>query len=146
MTRYLRKDAGPAAEGRWNFLDTLTAESPPRQALATPLMAGLTRAIYNPRPGEYAGKLRDPAELCDFANRSAVEAHLFDAFIPAAYRHDPDGRWKAQDAGKWLMFLARHLEREIAGPDLAWWQLRRSMPRTAVGAVVAVAAGPWPVS
>jgi NACHT domain len=97
VTRYLRKDAGPAAEGRWNFLDTLTAESPPRQALATPLMAGLARAIYNPRPGEYAGKLRDPAELCDFANRSAVAAHLFDAFVPAAYRHDPDGRWKAQD-------------------------------------------------
>ena len=31
----------------------------------TPLMVGLARAIYNPRPGELAGTLRDPAELCD---------------------------------------------------------------------------------
>jgi hypothetical protein len=138
VASYLRKDAGPAA-GRWDFLDALGAGSPVRQALATPLMAGLARAIYNPRPGELAGTLPDPAELCN-PDRRAVESRLFDAFIPAAYRHDPDGRWKAQDAEKWLVFLARHLEREIAGPDLAWWQLRRSMPRTAVGTVVVVAA------
>jgi hypothetical protein len=72
-----------------------------------------------------------------------VESRLFDAFIPAAYRHDPGGRWKSQDAEKWLVFLARYLERKVAGPDLAWWQLRRSMPRTAVDAVdvAATAAG-----
>ena len=58
VASYLRKDAGPAAEGRWDFLDTLSTESPARQALATPLMAGLARAIYNPRPGEQAGDLR----------------------------------------------------------------------------------------
>jgi hypothetical protein len=141
VASYLRKDADPA-EGRWDFLDTLSAGSPVRQALTTPLMAGLARAIYNPRPGELAGTLPDPAELCNpvLRDRRAVESRLFDAFIPAAYRHDPDGRWKAQDAEKWLVFLARHLEREIAGPDLAWWQLRRSMPRTAFGAVVLVAA------
>ena len=111
VASYLREDAGPAAKGRWDFLDTLSAESPARQALATPLMAGLARAIYNPRPDERARDLRHPAELCDFADRAAVEAHLFDAFIPAAYRHDPAGRWKAQDAERWLVFLARHLER-----------------------------------
>jgi hypothetical protein len=48
---------------------------------------------------------------------------LFDAFIPAAYRHDPVGRWKAQDVDRWLVFLARHLEHTIGDPDLAWWQL-----------------------
>ena len=61
-------------------------------------MVGLARAIYNPRPGELAGALRDPAELCnpDLTDRAAVETLLFDAFIPAAYRHDPAGRWKAR--------------------------------------------------
>jgi hypothetical protein len=49
-----------------------SAEAPAAQALGTLLMVGLARAIYNPRPGEYADKLRDPAELCDFANRSAI--------------------------------------------------------------------------
>lgn len=48
---------------------------------------------------------------------------MFDAFIPAAYRHDSASRWNAQDAEKWLAFLARHLEYEINSPDLAWWQL-----------------------
>ena len=66
-----------------------------------------------------------------------MESLLFDAFIPAAYRHDPGGRWKAQDAEKWLVFLARHLERTIGSPDLAWWQLRRA----AVGVVAGVLAG-----
>ena len=116
-----------------------------RLALATPLMAGLARIIYNPRPGEHAGKLRDPAELCDFADRPAVEAHLFDAFIPSAYRAPAGGRWTAAQAEVWLVFLARHLEHTIGSPDLAWWQLRQAVPRTAfrlvTGLVTGLAAG-----
>jgi len=144
---YLSDDAaGPAARARWEpVLAVLGTEAPAAQALSTPLMVGLARAIYNPRPGELAGTLRDPAELCDPVppDRRAVESLLFDAFIPAVYQHDPGGRWKPQDAEKWLVFLARHLERKIASPDLAWWQLRRSMPRAAAEAmdVVGVAAG-----
>ena len=138
---YLSDDAaGPAAKARWApVLAVLGTEAPAGQALSTPLMVGLARAIYNPRPGELAGTLRDPAELCNpaLADRRAVESLLFDAFIPAAYRHDPGGRWKAQDAEKWLVFLARHLERRIGSPDLAWWQLRRA----AVGVVAGVLAG-----
>ena len=93
-------------------------------------MVGLARAIYNPRPGELAGTLHDPAELCSpaLADRAAVESLLFDAFIPAAYRHGPAGRWTAQQAETWLVFLARHLERTIGSPDLAWWQLLRAAP------------------
>ena len=72
-------------------------------------MVGLARAIYNPRPGELAGKLRDPGELCDPAltDRAAVESLLFDAFIPAAYR---DTTRQTREGAKWLVFLARHLE------------------------------------
>ena len=141
---YLCDDAGgPVAKARWDpVLEVLGTQAPVAQALETPLMVGLARAIYNPRPGEPAEAVRNPAELCtpDLPDRAAVESLLFDEFIPAAYRHGPAGRWKAQDAEKWLVFLARHLERKIAGPDLAWWQLRRSMPCAAVGAVVVAGA------
>jgi hypothetical protein len=105
----------------------------------------LARAIYNPRSGELAGALRDPAELCksDLADRTAVGSLLFDAFIPAAYRHDPAGRWKMQDCEKWLVFLARHLERNVAGPDLAWWQLPLAIPGFAFvsGVALGIAVG-----
>ena len=90
---YLCDDAaGPVAKARWEpVLAVLGTEAPAGQALSTPLMVGLARAIYNPRPGELAGALRDPAELCNpsLADRAAVESLLFDAFIPAAYRDDP---------------------------------------------------------
>ena len=105
-------------------------------------MVGLARAIYNPRPGELAGTLRDPAELCRpaLADRTAVESLLFDAFIRAAYRDDPEGRWKAQDAKRWLVFLARHLEFTIGSPNLAWWQLPLAVPGFALGTGVVIAA------
>ena len=137
---------GPVARTRWApVLAVLGTETPAGQALRMPLMVGLACAIYNPRPGGHAGKLPDPAELCDFADRSSVEAHLFDAFIPAAYQHDPADRWKAQDAERWLVFLARHLERKIAGPDLAWWKLRQAMSSTLLdpGLWAIIGAGLW---
>lgn len=122
--------AGPVTRARWDpLLAVLGTEAPAGQALSTPLMVGLARAIYNPRPGELTGTLRDPAELCssDLADQAAVESLLFDAFIPAAYRHDQGSRWKAQDVERWLVFLACHLERTVARPDLAWWELSRRM-------------------
>ena len=145
---YLCDDAaGPASRARWDpVLKMLGTDAPVGQALDTPLMVGLARAIYNPRPGELAGTLRDPAELCSpsLADRTAVESLLFDAFIPAAYRHDPTARWKAQDAERWLVFLASHLERTIGGPDLAWWQLHEAAPRAAFG--IAARLGAWLVA
>lgn len=137
---YLCDDAaGPAARARWEpVLKLLGTEAPVGQALGTPLMVGLARTIYNPRPGELTGALHDPAELCApaLADRAAVESLLFDAFIPAAYRPDPAGRWKAQNSQRWLVFLARHLEYKIVGPDLAWWQLRLAVPGVRFGTAV----------
>ena len=108
VRRYLCDDAaGPVARARWNsVLAVLGTEVPAGQVLSTPLMVGLARAIYNPRPREPIGTMRDPAELCGpaLADRAAVEYLLFDAFIPAAYRHVSGGRWKAQDAERWLVF------------------------------------------
>jgi NACHT domain-containing protein len=133
VSGYLRHDAGgPAAAARWApVVAVLGTGAPAGQALATPLMVGLARAIYNPRPGEDLGGVRDPAELCSgaFADRTAVESHLFDAFIPAAYRHVASGRWTAPSVERWLVFLARHLEQTVKSPDLAWWQLPQSLSR-----------------
>jgi hypothetical protein len=141
---YLCDDAaGPAVRTRWDpVFAVFGTEAPVGQALTTPLMVGLARAIYNPRPGEALTTLRDPAELCDpdLADRTAVEALLFDAFIPAAYRHGQDDGWGAQDPEKWLTFLACYLDRTIGTSDFAWWQLPGAMPRFAwaVGSMVLV--------
>ncbi|MBL7487349.1 NACHT domain-containing protein [Frankia sp. AgB1.9] len=140
---YLRGSAGGSAgAARWDPL--LTAwPAPVAQALTTPLMTTLARVVYNPRPGESVlavGRL--PAELLDpnrFPTRTAVEQHLFDGFLPAAYRPHPDParrcRWKAADAERWLIYLARHLDHTLHGtPDLAWWELPEALSR-----------GQWPV-
>jgi NACHT domain len=132
------KDSSPAAKARWEpVLNLLGTTAPVGQALQVPLMVSLARAIYNPRHGERGGTLRDPEELCNPvpADRAAVEAMLFDAFIPAVYRHDSADPWNAQDAESWLRFLACHLEYTIGTPDLAWWQLRHALPRFASPAV-----------
>ena len=103
---YLCDDAaGPAARARWApVFAVLGTGAPAAHALGRPLMVGLARTIYNPMPGERAGALRDPAELCNSAlqDRMAVESLLFDAFISAAYRPPTAGRWTAQQAEPWL--------------------------------------------
>ena len=151
VSRYLRDDfGGVGASARWDpVLAILGTPAPAAQALVTPLMLSLTRTIYNPRPGERSAELHDPAELCRFQDQAAVEAHVFDAFIPAAYRSRPSCRWDARQAEAWLAFLARHLETTIGSPDLAWWQLAKAGPSArlklatglAAAVVVGVAAG-----
>jgi hypothetical protein len=146
VREYLCDDAaGPVARARWApVLAVLGTDSPAGQALRTPLMVSLARAIYNPRPGELVGTLPDPVELCHQTDKEAVESLLFDAYIPAAYRSDTV-RWNAQDLQRWLVFLARHLEHTIASPDLAWWQLQKAIPpnafRFGAGLVYGLVAG-----
>jgi hypothetical protein len=136
---YLRRDAAsPAAAARWDpVLDSLGTSAPVAQALTTPLLVGLARTIYNPRHGEHIRALPDPAQLCDttrFPTRVAIKEHLFDAFIPAAYRPHADAArrrpWTPQQAEQWLVFLARHLEQDLqGGTDLAWWKLHEAVSR-----------------
>jgi hypothetical protein len=99
------------------------------QALSTPLMVFLARTVY--------GTGRDPARLLGM-ERSEIEDHLLDQFIPTVYSqprpvhtgarqrrrpwHDPGC------ARRWHTFLARHLNTRDSH-DLGWWQLRDAVPR-----------------
>ncbi|MEU3774313.1 NACHT domain-containing protein [Streptomyces sp. NPDC032472] len=89
-----------------------------RQVFQTPLMVAMTRAVYSD------GRA-DPAELLDlrFTDPAELEQHLLEGFVPAAFSDSPDGG----RAGRWLGFLAAHLERRQAR-DLAWWRLRSALP------------------
>ena len=101
----------------------LGTESPAGQALCTPLMVGLARAIYNPRPGELAGTLRDPAELCTLPWLTGRRSNLcystrsslpLTGIIPLAA-----GRRRTRRNGS---CSSPATLREIVS-DLAWWEL-----------------------
>jgi hypothetical protein len=96
-------------------------------ALGTPLMVTLARRNYQRLGGA-------PEELLDevrFPSRHAVEDHVLGQVVAAAYAPDrlvsgvpvqPPGRWRADQAGRWLTYLAHHLHNN-GERDLAWWQL-----------------------
>jgi hypothetical protein len=151
---WLLRDAGgqhTSAAARWAPVVTrLGTDEPVALALDTPLMLFLARTVYNPRPGERAAALPDPAQLCDrrrFPDRAAVRAHLLDAFLPAAYRPHPryPCRWSPEQAQRTLTWLAEHLSRDLDGtPDIGWWQLHRALPphwaRAATGVLLGLVA------
>ncbi|MEV6638717.1 BTAD domain-containing putative transcriptional regulator [Amycolatopsis sp. NPDC051371] len=107
----------------------------------TPLMVDLARIGYG-RPGA------DPAELLGAEDAAALEGQLLDSFVPNAYaqvpqspgrnpKTSPSGRYTAEQATRWLGFLARHLER-TRSRDLAWWQLYRAVPAGTRSALIGV--------
>ncbi|MEV7321014.1 NACHT domain-containing protein [Streptomyces sp. NPDC093970] len=120
-----RRGAGGTSDTVWSpVLRHLERHprSPLAQALGTPLMVAMARAVY----GDTS---RDPAELLDpgrFASPAAVEEHLLGAFLPAAYA-DADAE-AAADAVRRLVLLARELRRRDTA-RLAWWELEALLPR-----------------
>lgn len=163
---YLEDSAeSPEATARWAEVFSKLADgvsTPVSSVLTPPLMASLARAIYNPTPGEQLSDVaRDPAELLDarlFTTRASIEEHLFDAFIPAAYRpyrslpqvrvrrrsagqtHEADtgGRqWTAPQVARWLRFVAQDLEYQRQGEtDVEWWRLPGATPKPLASIVV----------
>jgi DNA-binding SARP family transcriptional activator len=126
-------------ETRWQAVIRRLRQEPGgalAQALRTPLMVDLARTAYeNPAT--------DPGELCDtarFPDRTAIERHLLDAYLPAVYARRPappdrPSRFRDYDpaqARHWLGFLAGHLDRR-GTHDLAWWQLERAVPSHVAG-------------
>ena len=115
------------------------------EVLSTPLMTWLARSVYSDTAA-------DPAVLLDgrFAERREIEAHLLDGFIPAAFagpvpigprRRRPSPR--AQDAERWLSFLACHLDR-LGTRDLEWWRLQNAVPPPVRWLAPGLVAGLWP--
>jgi hypothetical protein len=104
----------------------------------------------------YASPITHPAELLDpdrFGDPAAIEEHLLDAFIPAAYADfprppAPDGsrptipRYLPDQAQAWLTFLAGHLD-ERHTRDLAWWEMYRALRRgkMIVGVIIQTVSG-----
>ncbi|GAA3576449.1 hypothetical protein GCM10022235_52850 [Kribbella ginsengisoli] len=138
VIEYLRKSSGGVnAAARWDVVDdALRADpaGPLAKCMTTPLMASLARTIYNPRSGETTDAVPDPAALLSARSNEEIERHLFDGYVPAAYRPHPswETRWSVAKAQRWLGYLAFHLETDQHGqPDLAWWRLRtRPVDRT----------------
>ncbi|MGW7520833.1 NACHT domain-containing protein [Streptomyces sp. NPDC054796] len=92
-----------------------------RRVLSTPLMVALARVAYSETDA-------DPAELLGagrFTTRQAVERHLYDAFLTAAYTDA--GRERAERARGWAAFLAAHTRR-FGGQEIAWWRLEEALP------------------
>ncbi|NSC23656.1 NACHT domain-containing protein [Streptomyces albus subsp. chlorinus] len=92
-----------------------------RRVLSTPLMVALARVAYSETGA-------DPAELLGagrFTTVQAVERHLYDAFLTAAYADAGPGR--AERARGWAAFLAGHT-RHTGGTEIAWWRLEEALP------------------
>ncbi|MEU9181645.1 NACHT domain-containing protein [Streptomyces sp. NPDC048550] len=122
--------------------DTATPETDVlREAFTTPLAVSLARRIYS--DGD-AGSVKDPAELLEpdrFATRESVEEYLLGEFIEAAYAPEPDdfprpapwsrrsprGRHSADQARKWLGYLARDMEARSTR-SIAWWEQNLALP------------------
>jgi len=113
---FLRTTAVPAMAARWDLVADHLHAAPDGElaaALSTPLMGALARTVY-------ATPASDSAELVGLGQageRVAVEGHLLDGFIPAAYSNPPAApgipaparRWDPELATRWLRVLAVHL-------------------------------------
>jgi hypothetical protein len=140
-----RGTVGPRAEGLRLVAGQIRShpEGPLAKAASSPLMVGLVRASYPDRGGTAAG-------LAGQADRAAVEGRLLDGLIGARFgsratseEARPERPWSAQDARRWLAFLAAHLAR-LRAYDLDWQRLRYAVPafadplrRAVLGAVLA---------
>lgn len=120
LRRYLPRTAhNDASAAHWTALLAPGLPEPLRQALSTPLMVGLTRAVYS--DGH-----EDPGDLFDterFPTPGSVETHLLERFVPAVYERGAS--WRAEDVRRWLRYLARRPGRR----DIAWWNLADTVPR-----------------
>ncbi|MFF5185810.1 hypothetical protein ACFY30_18895 [Streptomyces sp. NPDC000345] len=112
-------------------------------ALSTPLMLSLARTVYQHCP-------EAPAGLLDHASRHEVEDHLVDRVIVAAYAPrqvpgdlssaGPDWRVRADEAERWLTYLARYLH-QYRERDLAWWLMSGRLLSRWAGPAIGIGLG-----
>jgi NACHT domain len=138
VTAYLSEDS---KDIRWKRVTSLLGKpTAVGKALRTPLTVSLAAAIYNPHQDEPVEEAPNPNDLRKrhlYRTADDICEHLFDAFIPAAYRSDPG---RGPDAQKWLTFLAGYLTWRKT-TSLRWWDLKGIAPSGLVPAVVGVICG-----
>jgi NACHT domain len=151
-TRQIHDPGGDLPTTKWEPVLTYLRENPDQPVaqtvvgvLSTPLMTSMARAVYSDTSA-------DPTDLLDdrFADPDALEEHLLEAFIPAAYsRHliAPDDslasarvQYRPEQARDWLRFLVRHLD-QLRTRDLAWWQVVHAVPRLTYGLLTGLVCG-----
>ncbi|OWA24111.1 NACHT domain-containing protein [Streptomyces sp. CS057] len=118
------------------------SDGPVAAALSTPLALTLARTVYSNTD-------RDPGELLDFDSSHAVQDHLLDHIVTAAYAPNPgrdggrdtDG-WEhdAKQAEKYLTYLAVYLQQHRER-DLVWWLLSQRLSSPLAGLAVGTAVG-----
>lgn len=121
--------------------------APLARALSSPLMISMLRAAYD-------SSSTDPTELLDatrFADRSAIERYLLDAFVATRFHWRPPlpttrksrrarPLYRTEQARTALAFLARHMH-ELQTRHLAWWELHRTLGGRATRVAGALGAG-----
>ncbi|GAA4856237.1 NACHT domain-containing protein [Saccharopolyspora cebuensis] len=133
---------GPGWERVFAELDA-DADAPVAGAVRTPLDVWLLRQVYG-------GTGADPGELTDrsrFPAAADITRHLLDHLVGALLGASPRGRrrWDAEDAARWLSWLARHLD-TTGTREFAWWRLHRALRfgpllRTGLGVVFGLVLG-----
>ncbi len=112
----------------WQYLIDHLREHPDgvlAQALKTPLTLTLVRDTYGPE--DPVDELIDPSR---FATRKAIEDHLLDRVLTAAYAQhpgQPNSLYTVDQARRWLGQLARRMNKQQTH-DLTWWQIPRWVP------------------
>jgi hypothetical protein len=97
------------------------------RTLNTPLTLALVRDTYG--PWEKVDELID-VDGQRFGDREAIEDHLRDRMLTAAYTQRPGQLappYTVQQARQWLGQLARRMKEE-GTPDLKWWQVPYWVP------------------
>lgn len=127
---YLSESASNDQRERWGEVLNRLVDGgtvPLVEVLRTPLMLSLARTAFK-------DSNTDPTELLELETTERVEARLLDDFTRHAFAVRPPSpltspvcpprRWDPVRAERWLSFLSRIEQRE-----LAWWQLWRTVPR-----------------
>jgi NACHT domain len=151
-TRQIHQNGGDLPTTKWEPVLAYLRENPDQpvvqtvvEVLSIPLMTSMARTAYSDTSA-------NPSYLLDnrFADPAALEEHLLEAFIPAAYScysMAPDTptvsawvRYRPEQAHDWLRFLARYLN-QLGSYDLAWWQMIHAVPRLTRGLLTGLVCG-----
>lgn len=100
----------PPGSTRWDeVIRAMRADPAGRlaEALSTPLMLALARAVYGPAASK-------PATLIGFTTTAQIQDHLLGQFLTTTY----GGRDRARGPERWLATFARHLEHRLFSPNL----------------------------